>query len=58
MKDERQYFLDTEWPKVYATIARLGLNLEELLKKGARSAPVSQPFPTRNPAGEDNDNGD
>src|SRR5262245_37815083 len=25
MKDERQYFLDSEWPKVYATIQRLGL---------------------------------
>ncbi len=26
MKDEREYFLDTEWPKVYATISRLGLD--------------------------------
>ena len=58
MKDERQHFLETEWPKVYATIARLGLGVEELMKKGARSGPVSQPFPTRNPAGEDNDNSD
>jgi GntR family transcriptional regulator len=55
MKDERQYFLDTEWPKVYATIARLGLTVEELMKKSALSAPVSQPFPTRNPTGEDDD---
>src|SRR6187431_2086151 len=29
MKDERQYFLDTDWPKVYATIQRLGLNVDE-----------------------------
>jgi GntR family transcriptional regulator len=32
MKDERQRFLDGEWPRVHAIIARLGLNLEELLK--------------------------
>jgi GntR family transcriptional regulator len=48
MKDERLYFLETEWPKVYATIVRLGLGVDELMKKGARSAPVSQPFPSRN----------
>jgi GntR family transcriptional regulator len=47
MKDERTYFLETEWPKVYATIARLGFTTEELMKNAARSAPVSQPFPTR-----------
>ena len=55
LKDERQYFLDTEWPKVYATITRLGLGVEELMKKGARSAPASQPFPTVASAGEDDD---
>jgi GntR family transcriptional regulator len=48
MKDERLYFLETEWPKVYATIVRLGLGVDDLMKKGARSAPVSQPFPSRN----------
>jgi GntR family transcriptional regulator len=55
MKDERQYFLETEWPKVYATIARLGLGVDELMKRGARSTPVSQPFPTRNTTDEDDD---
>jgi GntR family transcriptional regulator len=55
LKDERQYFLDTEWPKVYATIARLGLGVEDLMKKGARSAPASQPFPTVASTGEDDD---
>jgi len=55
MKDERQYFLDTEWPKVYATIARLGFSVEELMKKSALSDPVSQPFPTRNTTGEEDD---
>ena len=55
MKDERQHFLDTEWPKIYATIQRLGLGVEELMKRGARSAPASQPFPTRATAGDDDD---
>ncbi|MCB1623890.1 MAG: GntR family transcriptional regulator [Pseudomonadales bacterium] len=44
MKDERQNFLDVDWPKIYATIQRLGLSPDDLLKHGA-SAP-SQPFPT------------
>jgi hypothetical protein len=35
MKDERQRFLDDEWPKVYATIQRLGLSASELLRNGA-----------------------
>jgi GntR family transcriptional regulator len=30
--DERRRFLETDWPKVRATIARLGLSLEELLQ--------------------------
>ena len=32
MKDERQRFLDKEWPNVVATIARLGLDADTLLK--------------------------
>jgi GntR family transcriptional regulator len=32
MKDEKQRFLDDEWPRVHARIARLGLSLDELLK--------------------------
>jgi GntR family transcriptional regulator len=31
LKDERQKFLEDEWPKVVATIARLGLDAESLL---------------------------
>jgi len=31
LKDERQKFLEDEWPKVLATISRLGLNAEQLL---------------------------
>lgn len=32
LKDERQRFLDKEWPDVVATIHRLGLDTGELLK--------------------------
>ena len=38
MKDERQRFLDAEWPQVMATIERLGLDAQTLLKKGKGSA--------------------
>lgn len=31
LKDERQRFMETEWPKVAATIERLGLDADELL---------------------------
>jgi GntR family transcriptional regulator len=31
LKDERQRFLDKEWPRVAATIERLGLDVESLL---------------------------
>ncbi len=33
LKDERQKFLDKEWPDVVATIARLGLDADTLLKE-------------------------
>jgi GntR family transcriptional regulator len=33
MKDERQKFLEDEWPNVLATITRLGLSPEELLAR-------------------------
>src|SRR3954449_1937714 len=55
MKDERNFFLESEWPKIYATIVRLGFSLDELMKRGAKSAPASQPFPTRADAGSDDD---
>jgi len=44
MKDERQRFLEEEWPKVLATIQRLGLSVSELLRSGAPASPV--PYPT------------
>ena len=35
LQGERQKFLAVEWPRVYATIQRLGLTPEELLENGA-----------------------
>src|SRR6201992_3872029 len=40
MKDERQRFLDEEWPKVYATIQRLGLSMDDLIKNTAAGPPA------------------
>ncbi len=48
-KDERQKFLDEEWPRVAATIQRLGFDVAELLD-AARKAPPAEPTtlaPTR-----------
>ena len=42
MKDERQRFLEGEWPRVYATIQRLGFNAAELLATPP-AAPDSRP---------------
>jgi GntR family transcriptional regulator len=36
LQGERQKFLDEEWPRVYATIQRLGLSPEELLEAPAK----------------------
>ena len=55
MKDERQRFLEEEWPKVYATIQRLGLTPEELQRVGA-AAPAAWPGPKAGAApGEEDD---
>jgi GntR family transcriptional regulator len=35
LEGERQKFLADQWPRVYATIQRLGLTPEELLERGA-----------------------
>ena len=56
MKDERQRFLEDEWPKVYATIQRLGLSQDELQRAGA-AAPAPR-WPAANasaPPGEEDD---
>ena len=55
MKDERQRFLDEEWPKVYATIQRLGLSPAELLQGGA--AAPNTPWPST-PGSAKNDSSD
>jgi GntR family transcriptional regulator len=35
LKDERHRFIEKEWPKVLATIERLGLNVTDLVDKEA-----------------------
>jgi len=63
MKDERQRFLEDEWPKIHATIQRLGLTQDEL-QRAAAAAPAV-PWPAANSAsqatdtsaGEDHDDG-
>jgi GntR family transcriptional regulator len=52
MKDERARFLEDEWPKVYATIQRLGLSAADLLRNGA--PPPATPWPST-PGGQDQD---
>lgn len=54
MKDERQRFLDDEWPRVYASIQRLGLSVEELLRAGSRAPSTPWPSqPVRKEEGDD-----
>ncbi len=45
LQGERQKFLEEEWPRIHATIARLGLSAEELLHGGAgpRSTATATP---------------
>jgi len=39
LQGERQKFLEEQWPRIHATIQRLGLSAEELLDAGAPDAP-------------------
>jgi len=39
LRGERQKFLSEEWPRIHATIQRLGLKTEELLDGGAGRPP-------------------
>ena len=41
MQAERRKFLEEEWPRISATIQRLGLTPEELLEAGATNRPAS-----------------
>src|SRR5689334_11161360 len=43
LQAERERFLAEEWPRVYATIQRLGLTPQELLAAGTRPAPAAEP---------------
>jgi GntR family transcriptional regulator len=52
MKDERQRFLDDEWPKVVATITRLGFKPAELLEAANTSAGGSNNSPGSNEVGD------
>jgi GntR family transcriptional regulator len=54
--DERRRFLDSDWPKVRATIARLGLSVEQLLQEPSSPAAGAAPAPSA-PANKDNEDG-
>jgi hypothetical protein len=49
LKGERQKFLDEVWPRVHATIQRLGLRPEELLSLAPSDRPISEPTSTEAP---------
>ena len=44
LKGERQKFISEEWPRVYATIQRLGLKPAELLKGASDERPAERAF--------------
>lgn len=44
LKEERARFLEEEWPRIYATIQRLGLSAAELLRNGAPAR--HEPWPS------------
>jgi GntR family transcriptional regulator len=54
--DERRRFLDSDWPKVRATIARLGLSVEQLLQQPNSPAAGAAPAPGA-AANKDNEDG-
>jgi GntR family transcriptional regulator len=56
MKDERQRFLAEEWPKVYATIQRLGLSPADLLQEGAAAPGTPWPSTPGNAKNDDSSN--
>src|SRR5277367_713814 len=45
LQGERQKFLGEEWPRLYATIQRLGLTAEELLNPKTGGVPADSPAP-------------
>lgn len=55
--EERRRFLSSEWPKVRATIARLGLSVEELLPPPPASGAEAVATPPQHPSAEGEDDG-
>jgi GntR family transcriptional regulator len=52
LQGERQKFLLEDWPRIHATIQRLGLNAQELLNGSARSSDSTTSKPAEsNPSG-------
>ena len=47
LQGERQKFLAEQWPRVYATIQRLGLTPEELLDAATRASPNTEEEPPK-----------
>jgi GntR family transcriptional regulator len=47
LQGERRKFLAKEWPRVHATIQRLGLKPEELLEAGANGRPAADAAPSK-----------
>src|SRR5512140_320845 len=43
LQAERQRFLEEQWPRVHATIQRLGLTAEELLRASEAPRPPAKP---------------
>ncbi|HYC58864.1 MAG TPA: GntR family transcriptional regulator [Thermoanaerobaculia bacterium] len=52
LRGERQKFLAEEWPRIYATIQRLGLTLDELMAAIPPQAKQPQAEPPSKPAEE------
>lgn len=42
LRDERQRFIDRDWPRILATIDRLGLSASQLLNAGSRRATAAE----------------
>ena len=53
LQDERKKFLAEDWPRLYATIQRLGLTPEELLKANADGQSQSSAEREKNPTREE-----
>ena len=47
LRDERQRFLNEEWPGVLATLQRLGLKAEDLLDGAAGGTAAERPSPPK-----------